>query len=212
MIIKETFFVKEHIKNPSSYDMHKIIMRSLNNSQHLSPLEPRKDAHLLWNQVGDNAIIIQHDDEVSISFKDFHKINQEEIHPIKDNEILRLTGRVSRLYNPQLSISQEEQDILETLGYDVSNIHSGTRKIPVPESELNRIMENKLRSRNLDVFHIDCEITQDLRINRSKRVPTCIIDVTLTGKSDHLNHLISQGFGKAKNYGIGLLQIEERKS
>ena len=212
MIIKETMIIKDHIQKATPQDMHKIIMRSLNNSQHLSQSEPRKDAHLLWNQVSNNIIIIQHDDNISISLKDFHPVNKEEIPPLKDNENVRLTGKVSRLYNPQLSISQEERDILETLGYDVSNIHSGTRKIPVPESELNRIMENKLRSRNLDVSHIDCEITQDLRINRSKRVPTCIIDVTLTGKSEDLNHLVSQGFGKAKNYGIGLLQIEERKS
>lgn len=211
MIIKETMIIKDHIQKATPQDMHKIIMRSLNNSQHLSRSEPRKDAHLLWNQVSNNIIIIQHDDNISISLKDFHPVNKEEIPPLKDNENVRLTGKVSRLYNPHIPISQEEKDILQTLGYDISRLPSGTRKVPIPENELHRVMKNKLQSRNLEVSHIDCIIDKDLRINKTKKVPTCIIDVTLTGKSEDLNHLVNQGFGKAKNYGVGLLQIEERQ-
>lgn len=76
MLIKETFFVKEHIKHPFPEDMHKIIMRSLEHSNHLSPLSPRSDAGILWSYNSqDNLIVIQHDTTVSIHDKDFHKIS-----------------------------------------------------------------------------------------------------------------------------------------
>lgn len=66
--------MEEHIKNPFPEDMHKIIMRSLEHSEHLSQLSPRSDAELLWSyNPQDNLIVIQHDDAVSIHNKDFIK-------------------------------------------------------------------------------------------------------------------------------------------
>lgn len=213
MIIKETFLVKEHIKNPFPDDMHKIIMRSLEHSDHLSPLSPRSDAELLWSyNPQDNLIVIQHDDAVSINDKDFHKISQEDINPIKDNEIIRLTGRVSRLYTSHENIEEEQKEVLKALGIQYSSLQSKRKAIPIPQEELDERMKAKLEARNINVSHIHAQVAEDLQIGRSrkKRTPTCNLIATVTGDQDDLNALVFGGFGKAKNYGIGLLNIIER--
>lgn len=212
MLIKHTLTTKPHIKNPTPYDMHKIIMRNINNTQPLTPHEPRKDAAILWSHITDDIITIQHNNEVSLSLKDFHPIHQEEIHPATQPETLRLIGKVSRLYNPYIPLTQEERDIIAALGYNTSHIPQGTRKIPIPETDLHRVMENKLHQRNLQVLDLSCTISPDLHIkNSSKKVPTCMLMTTVTGSAEDINNLITQGFGKAKNYGLGLLHIKERK-
>lgn len=213
MIIKETFLVKEHIKNPFPDDMHKIIMSSLEHSEHLSPLSPRSDAGILWTyNPQDNLIVIQHNDTVSIHDKDFHKISQENIPLFTQPQTITVQGRVSRLYTPHESLEEEQKEVLKALGIQYSSLQSKRRAIPIPQEELDERMKAKLEARNLNVSHIHAQVAEDLQIGRSrkKRTPTCNLIATVTGNQDDLNALIFGGFGKAKNYGIGLLNIIER--
>lgn len=212
-IIKETLLVKEHIKHPFPDDMHKIIMRSLENSQHLSQLSPRSDAELLWSyNPQDNLIVIQHDDAVSINDKDFHKVSQEDIPPFTQPQTITVQGRVSRLYTPHESLEEGQKEVLQALGIQAASSQSKRRSIPIPQEELEERMKSKLEARNLDVSHIHAQAADDLQIGRArkKRTPTCNLIATVTGNQEDLNTLVFGGFGKAKNYGIGLLNILER--
>lgn len=214
---KYTLFLDNSCSNK---DLHKILMKTLDTNG-LNKNKPRTDANLLFKV-----------DNIEKTIDNYYKYDMTVQHNEKYNiNPFKLQDKLFVPISPVTEVKIREYDFVKNnklitdisdneaitraniYGY-VSAIQShNKRKKAIPKKFLNDKMLNKIENLNLDVLEIQCISKPPHLINGkgnfANMIPSCELHATVLGTLENVEKLLHNGFGRGKNYGLGLIQIEE---
>lgn len=207
----------KNAKRPFPKDIHSLLMRSIA-QDNLAPTAPRASARLLWrhtsaeleapHQQDEPELLVQVNGGITISDPNLEICSITETQ-IPDGGEHTIKGLVSRLYQPMQKLSESELEVLHKMGLTSIPTTAGgaTRKVPIPAEILEQRLKERLTNRGFEVGDLSAHIREDLRIDssRNRRIPTCWFEAKVKADKDTLSDLILNGFGKGKNYGLGLI-------
>lgn len=204
----------------SNKDLHKILMKSLDTNL-LNKDCPRTDAKLLFKvdnveKIEDDYyqynIIVQHDDCYTINP---FKLHDKFLTPTSNIKEVTLREYDFIKNNKLITHIPDNEAITKAniYGY-VSAIQShNKKKRAIPKKFLNEKMCSKLERLNLDVLEINCKPAPAHVVNGkgnfANMIPSCNLQASVLGTVENVEKLLHNGFGRGKNYGLGLIQIEE---
>lgn len=163
---------------------------------------PRRDASVLWSIDDSGVMMIQSSQELE-QYDDRH--DTRTLYP--DGTRVSLTVDMATLYNPKIHVPDE----LWEQGYRVKQ--SG-RKIKVPPEMIDEWFIAKMNRAGLDVESYSHSGYGYINTGRGKgsfTTPHVIFNAACTvTDSDALEQAIRNGVGRAKNYGLGMMNVVEK--
>ena len=214
---KRNTYTQTTHKNPYPEDIHKLIARS-SKSENETPLaSPRKEFQLLWEKQPESRILtIQHSEKVNLLDRDFEICNPQEVRPYKENEIVTVTGTISLQYSPNTKLDSQTLEALKHMGIENPPEHYKSKRVAVPEELIHDVLTRRFKSQNIELVpqaDVQCIKLKSTKLSRTapNLIPTYHLTCTITGNEESLNNIMFNGFGRAKNYGFGLLHPLERK-
>lgn len=194
-------------------DGHRYLMSSLRDPS-LCPEEPRKDAQLLWNvDLEQELLIVRRRSDVP-----FEPAGGKLVHQSSENSIpedtdlykpLTIRGNIARQYSPLIKRDPEVEDFFHSQGMPVPK-RPRSRLQPVRTEDLNSWIKAKLERLGLQVHGILALPIADIRLSdvrKTESLPVATFQAQISGSPEVITELIENGFGRAKNYGVGLIQI-----
>lgn len=190
-------------EDPSSVDIHKISMRAITSSD-LNHRAPRSDASLLWRNITGNTYIMTARE--GITFDD-PQVSEVSTFTYTPESALSFDMVASCVYSPPtVTLTSKEKEVLAALGYarTPNTVGGNRRKVRIPEDQLVTRMTHRLEAVGLSVRELKVTSQPDYEIGRQKYVPSCHIRGTVIGDPSDIARFLTHGFGKGKNYGLGM--------
>lgn len=196
-------------------DGHKYLMACLQNPE-LDLTSPRSDAGLLWDVESEHQYLIIR----RKSFVDFEPAGGKltlltSIETVPGNvqiqEKLVIHGKIARQYSPLIRRDLEVEEFIKSQNLPVPK-RPRSRLQPVQPEKLDTWLTEKLERLGLVVHHLDARVIPDIRISKSRRrdsIPAASFSAQISGSPEAIRELLENGFGRAKNFGLGLIQFEQ---
>lgn len=196
-------------------DGHRFLMSCLRNPA-LSKETPRMDAGLLWDIDPAHQFLIVRRSSSTPFEPEVGKItllNEQRTIPegLDLHESVVIQGRVARQFSPLIKRDPEVEKFLQIPGQPAPK-RPRSRLQPVQPENLNVWLSQKLERIGLVVHQLNAEVIPDIRLSKSRRresVPAASFSAQISGRPEIIHELLENGFGRAKNFGLGLIQIQQ---
>lgn len=196
-------------------DGHKYLMSCLEDPR-LSENSPRRDAGLLWDIDQKNEqIIIQRSSSTPFNPTGgklaLSVALSTDLKNLEEQKFVALQGKIARQYSPLIKVDPEVEEFFRSRGLPVPK-RPRSRLQPVPPEKLHMWVTEKLERLGLNVHEMNAEIIPDIRLSKTRKresVPAASFTARISGSPENVQGLLENGLGRAKNYGLGLIQIQQ---
>lgn len=182
----------------------------------LSKEAPRRDAGLLWDlDKATQTIVIRRNSDTPFepSGGKLELLGQLDTSPIGGEQLITVSifGKVARQYSPLIKKDPEVEAFFQAHGLPMPK-RPRSRLQPVQPESLNEWLIAKLERLELKVHDLDAQVIPDIRLNKARKresVPAASFKASVSGRSEAINAVLEKGLGRAKNFGLGLIQIQQ---